>query len=148
MSKAIGLRIAAKRAAKSLSQTDLAGKVKVSPGQILKVEKGHANLSPELAKRLERTLGLKFSKAELGKQKAPAAKKQSPKKKSKAVSGKPTWNTGAKATVEMPAQGVLPGFSEMVAPKAAEMAREIVFQALRKAISEEMEKVVTKLKVV
>ncbi len=175
MSKSIGLRIATKREAKGLSQTALAGKTKVSPGQILNVEKGHSALSPELAKRLEKTLGLKFSRAELEKQKPVSKTKTAKPKKAKPVqfatrradespnfNAQPTWNSEkiekaidkivskrkAKSTTADPAQGILPGFSEMVAPKAAEMAREIVFKALQKAIGEEMEKVVAKLKVV
>ncbi len=68
----------------------------------------------------------------------------------KTKAGKPTFPKKAKAKslTADPAQGILPGFSEMVAPKAAELARELVFEALRKAIGEELEKVVTKLKVV
>ncbi len=74
------------------------------------------------------------------------------KKTKKTKAGKPTWTKSksakAKANGADPMQGILPGFTDLVAPRASEIARELVFNALRKAIAEEVEQVVRKLKVV
>lgn len=151
MSKSISTTIAVKRAQKGLSRTDLAGKANVTAGYLATVENEMSTLGPDLAERLEKILGTKFSKSEIEKHndKARAYRRSHAKKNAPKITGKPTFTSKKiKSTTTIAEQGLLPGFAEMIAPQAAELARDLVFKALQKAIGEEMVKVVAKLKVV
>ncbi len=53
-----------------------------------------------------------------------------------------------KVRVVDPNQGVLPGFTDLVTPQISELARDIVFKALRKSMENAVDEVVRKLKVV
>lgn len=53
---------------------------------------------------------------------------------------------GWKSTTSDPMQGLLPGFTDMVAPRIDEVARDLVFNALQKAVGQEVSKVLQLVK--
>ena len=124
--KSIGSAIAEKSESKGLNRAQLAKRVKISTGYLSHIEKDHISLSPDLASRFEKALGVKFSKSDLEKHNESAKqwllkyradlKAKRAAKKSRKVSS---------------AQPQLTGFTEMQPGfNIAERVAELVAQAL------------------
>jgi hypothetical protein len=104
----------------------------LNPAQMLtlanKLERGVEDLSNAKRKKMgKRIAAIRFYAK---------SKSKSPKKKKNKVS----------KTVKNPAQGLLPGFTDIVIPNVDELARDLVFKALRAQLDVEIENVIKTFK--